>query len=98
MRTKKPHPPFVLNKYTEKQKGEYALNAKNELAKRLAAMISGEIPASTEVINDILKDYTIQREAKDRLIYFSVRARLMLQEYMKGRKGGKGLFVSSKSP
>ncbi|MEG1593289.1 MAG: tyrosine-type recombinase/integrase [Pseudoflavonifractor sp.] len=35
---------------------------------------------------------------KDRLVYFSVRARLMLQEYIKGRKGGTGLFVSSKTP
>lgn len=35
---------------------------------------------------------------KDRLVYFSVRARLMLQEYIKGRKGGEGLFVSSKTP
>lgn len=55
----------MYNEYTEKQKGEYALNAKNELAKRLVAMISGEIPASTEAINDILKDYTIQREAEE---------------------------------
>lgn len=35
---------------------------------------------------------------KDRVVYFSVRARLMLQEYIKTRKGGEGLFVSSKSP
>jgi integrase/recombinase XerD len=35
---------------------------------------------------------------KDRLVYFSVRARLMLQEYIKQRKGGTGLFVSSKTP
>lgn len=35
---------------------------------------------------------------KDRMVYFSVRARLMLQEYIKGRKGGEGLFVSSKTP
>lgn len=35
---------------------------------------------------------------KDRLVYFSVRARLMLQEYIKQRKGGSGLFVSSKTP
>ena len=35
---------------------------------------------------------------KDRVVYFSVRARLMLQEYIKERKGGEGLFVSSKSP
>ena len=35
---------------------------------------------------------------KDRVVYFSVRARLMLQEYMVQRKGGDGLFVSSKSP
>jgi len=35
---------------------------------------------------------------KDRLVYFSVRARLMLQEYIKERKGGEGLFVSSKTP
>ena len=35
---------------------------------------------------------------KDRLVYFSIRARLMLQEYAKQRKGGTGLFVSSKTP
>lgn len=35
---------------------------------------------------------------KDRVVYFSVRARLMLQEYIKERKGGDGLFVSTKSP
>lgn len=35
---------------------------------------------------------------KDRLVFFSVRARLMLQEYIKQRKGGTGLFVSSKIP
>lgn len=35
---------------------------------------------------------------KDRQVYFSVRARLMLQEYIKQRKGGTGLFVSSKTP
>lgn len=35
---------------------------------------------------------------KDRVVYFSVRARLMLQEYIKERKGGDGLFVSSKYP
>ena len=35
---------------------------------------------------------------KDRVVYFSVRARLMVQEYMVQRKGGDGLFVSSKSP
>lgn len=35
---------------------------------------------------------------KERVVYFSVRARLMLQEYAKERKGGDGLFVSSKSP
>lgn len=35
---------------------------------------------------------------KDRVVYFSVRARLMLQEYEKERKGGTGLFVSTKSP
>ena len=38
------------------------------------------------------------KEDKDRVVYFSVRARLMLQEYIKERKGGEGLFVSSKSP
>lgn len=35
---------------------------------------------------------------KDRVVYFSVRARLMLQEYKKERKGGTGLFVSTKTP
>lgn len=35
---------------------------------------------------------------KDRVVYFSVRARLMIEEYMMQRKGGDGLFVSSKSP
>lgn len=35
---------------------------------------------------------------KERPLYFSIRARLMLQEYIKERKGGEGLFVSSKTP
>ena len=35
---------------------------------------------------------------KDRVVYFSIRSRLMLQEYVKERKGGTGLFVSSKAP
>jgi len=35
---------------------------------------------------------------KDRVVYFSVRTRLMLQEYFVARKGGDGLFCSSKSP
>lgn len=35
---------------------------------------------------------------KDRMVYFSVRARLMVQEYIVQRKGGDGLFVSNKSP
>ena len=35
---------------------------------------------------------------KDRVVYFSVRASLMLQEYKAERKGGTGLFVSSKAP
>lgn len=35
---------------------------------------------------------------KDRVVYFSVRARLMVQEYIVQRKGGDGLFVSNKSP
>ena len=35
---------------------------------------------------------------KDRVVYFSVRARLMLQEYKATRRGGNGLFVSCKAP
>ena len=35
---------------------------------------------------------------KDRVVYFSVRARLMLQAYARERRGGEGLFVSTKSP
>lgn len=35
---------------------------------------------------------------KDRVVFFSIRARLMVQEYIVQRKGGDGLFVSSKSP
>lgn len=35
---------------------------------------------------------------KDRVVYFSVRAGLMLQAYEKERKGGTGLFVSAKTP
>lgn len=35
---------------------------------------------------------------KERVVYFSVRARLMVQEYIVQRKGGDGLFVSNKSP
>ena len=35
---------------------------------------------------------------KDRVVYFNARACLMLQEYEKTRKGGTGLFVSTKAP
>lgn len=35
---------------------------------------------------------------KDRVVYFNARACLMLQEYQKTRKGGEGLFVSTKAP
>lgn len=35
---------------------------------------------------------------KDRVVYFSIRARLMLQEYHQERKGGIGLFVGAKAP
>ena len=35
---------------------------------------------------------------KDRVVFFSIRARLMIEEYMVSRKGGTGLFVSNKAP
>lgn len=35
---------------------------------------------------------------KDRRVYFSVRARYMLESYKSERKGGTGLFVASKAP
>lgn len=35
---------------------------------------------------------------KQRTVYFSVRARLMLEEYTRRRKGGTALFCSSKAP
>ena len=35
---------------------------------------------------------------KDRVVFFSIRARLMIEEYMMQLKGGTGLFVSSKAP
>lgn len=35
---------------------------------------------------------------KERTIYFSVRAKLMLQEYLARRKGGDALFASSRAP
>lgn len=35
---------------------------------------------------------------KERLVYFSVRAKLMLQEYLTRRKGGEALFSSSRKP
>lgn len=35
---------------------------------------------------------------KQRTVYFSVRAKLMLQLYIKGRKGGEALFSSSRAP
>ena len=35
---------------------------------------------------------------KERTVYFSVRAKLMLQEYLAQRKGGEALFSSSKKP
>lgn len=35
---------------------------------------------------------------KERMVYFSVRAKLMLQEYLSKRKGGNALFASSRTP
>lgn len=35
---------------------------------------------------------------KERTVYFSVRAKLMLQEYLARRRGGKALFASSRAP
>lgn len=35
---------------------------------------------------------------KERTVYFSVRAKLMLQEYLSQRKGGEALFASSRAP
>ena len=35
---------------------------------------------------------------KERTVYFSVRAKLMLQEYLARRKGGDTLFASSRAP
>ena len=35
---------------------------------------------------------------KERTVYFSVRAKLMLQEYLAQRKGGEALFASSRAP
>lgn len=35
---------------------------------------------------------------KERTVYFSVRAKLMLQEYLARRKGGSALFASSRAP
>lgn len=50
-------------------------------------------------VNFVERSVTVTGKGdKDRMVYFSVRARLMLQEYIKGRKGGEGLFVSSKTP
>ncbi len=35
---------------------------------------------------------------KERTVYFSVRAKLMLQEYLGQRKGGEALFTNSRAP
>ena len=35
---------------------------------------------------------------KERTVYFSVRAKLMLQEYLAQHKGGDALFASSRAP
>jgi len=35
---------------------------------------------------------------KERTVYFSVRAKLMIEEYVKQRKGGAALFASIKTP
>lgn len=36
--------------------------------------------------------------SKERTVYFSVRAKLMLQEYLGQRKGGEALFTNSRAP
>lgn len=35
---------------------------------------------------------------KDRIVYFSVRAKLMLEDYLASRRGGEALFTSSRYP
>ena len=40
----------------------------------------------------------IGKGGKQRTVYFSVRAKLMLQLYIEGRKGGEALFSSSRAP
>lgn len=35
---------------------------------------------------------------KDRLVYFSVKAKIMMEEYLASRVGGESLFASSKAP
>lgn len=54
---------------------------------------------SVSDVNFVERNVTVVGKGdKARMVYFSIRARLMLQEYIKERKGGEGLFVSSKTP
>lgn len=54
---------------------------------------------SCEDLNFVDRSVTVHGKGdKDRVVYFSVRAGLMLQAYQRERKGGVGLFASSKAP
>lgn len=44
------------------------------------------------------KCQVIGKGNKQRTVYFSVRAKLMLQLYIQGRRGGEALFASSRAP
>ena len=60
----------------------------------------------TEVVNIRLDELNFEARSvkvigkgnKERTVYFSVRAKLMIQEYVQQRKGGIMLFPSSKTP
>lgn len=55
----------MYNERTKNRRGYSFVNAKAELAKRLVAVVSGNEPVTGEVINTILKDYTIQKESEE---------------------------------
>ena len=65
---------------------------------RAAACPRSLVCASQDIDWQERKCKVLGKGGKQRTVYFSVRAKLMLQLYIKGRKGGEALFSSSRAP
>lgn len=61
--------------------------------------LSEVVGISINEINWVERSVTVHgKGGKDRTVYFSARAKLMLEEYIRNRKSGTALFTSSRTP